>query len=351
MSFSTVRAVLERAIAARAFPAACAEVGNTTRPLWRQALGHLTYETDAQPATLDTIFDLASLTKVIATAPLVMRQSERGRLSLDDRVAGLLPAWQGADRADVNIRDLLSHASGLPAHLPLYRDHDGRAAFARAIGTTPLEYPPRTRSVYSDLGFMLLGFIIEDTAPLPAQFDAMLVQMGGIQELQFHPPAAWRTRLAPTSVDPWRGRLLVGEVEDENAAALGGAAAHAGLFGTAGAVGEYARHVLQVLGGRAGAFQTDTLRTFVTRRPDVPGSSRALGWDTMLPTSSCGTRLSASAFGHTGYTGTSLWIDPERELYVVLLTNRVHPARGNDAIAAVRRALHDAVIEDLEMHS
>ena len=348
MPFDSARSVLEQAIAAHAFPAAVVEVGDATQPRWRDAFGRLTYDGGAPQADLDTIFDLASLTKVIATAPLVMRQIERGRLALDDRVATLLPGWQGDDRADVTLRDLLAHCSGLPAHRPLFRDHAGRAAFERAIVETSLEYAPRTRSIYSDLGFMLLGFILEDVAPLPAQFDAMRLQMGGIQELQFHPPAIWRSRLAPTSVDPWRGRLLVGEVEDENAAALGGAAAHAGLFGTAGAVGACARHLLQVLAGRVGTFQADTLRTFITRRPDVPGSSRALGWDTMLPTSSCGTRLSPRSFGHTGYTGTSLWIDPERGAYVVLLTNRVHPARGNDAIAAVRPALHDAVIEDLE---
>ena len=348
MPFNHARAVLERAIAARAFPAAAAEVGIATQPVWQQAFGRLTYEPGARSAALDTVFDLASLTKVIATTPLVMRQIERGRLALDDRIGALLAGWDGDDRAAVTVRDLLSHASGLPAHLPLYREHAGRAAFQRAIAAAPLEYPPRTRSIYSDLGYMLLGFILEDAAPLPEQFDAMRQQMGPVQELQFHPPSAWHARVAPTSIDPWRGRLLIGEVEDENAAALGGAASHAGLFGTAPSVGDYARHVLQVLDGRAGAFRAETLRAFITRRTDVPGSSRALGWDTMLPTSSCGTRLSDSAFGHTGYTGTSLWIDPGRGLYVVLLTNRVHPTRGNDAIAVVRPAFHDAVVADFD---
>jgi CubicO group peptidase (beta-lactamase class C family) len=172
--------------------------------------------------------------------------------------------------------------------------------------------------------------------------------MGGLTDIQFHPPESWRVRTAPARDDDWRGRVLLGEVDDNNAWALGGAAGHAGLFGTAGAVGECARHVLQVLEGRTGAFRKDTLLTFVTRRTDVPGSSRALGWDTMLPTSSCGTRLSPRAFGHTGFTGTSLWIDPERGVYVVLLTNRVHPTIANEAIKAVRRTLHDAVIDDLD---
>jgi serine-type D-Ala-D-Ala carboxypeptidase len=157
----------------------------------------------------------------------------------------------------------------------------------------------------------------------------------------------WRTKVAPTRHDDWRSRLLVGEVDDDNAWALGGAAGHAGLFGTAQSVGECARHLLQILEGRQGAFQAQTLRTFISRRTDVPGSSRALGWDTMLPTSSCGTRLSPRAFGHVGFTGTSLWIDPDAALYVVLLTNRVHPRPDNESIKQIRPALHDAVMEEL----
>jgi CubicO group peptidase (beta-lactamase class C family) len=180
-------------------------------------------------------------------------------------------------------------------------------------------------------------------AALDVQFDALRTQMQNPEELQFRPPGIWRPRIAPTRLSEWRSRILIGEVDDDNAWALGGAAGHAGLFGTAASVGAFARHTLQVLGGRTGAFQPDTLRVFVTRR-DVAGSSRALGWDTMLPTSSCGTRMSPHAFGHTGFTGTSLWIDPDRDVYVVLLTNRVHPDGSNNAIQDVRRAVHDAVM-------
>ena len=346
-SFGTARAVLQRAVAERAFPAAVAEVGTSRQPLWREAFGHLTFDQGARAATEDTIFDLASLTKVLATTPLVMRQVERGALALDDRVSRHLPGWRGSDREAVTIRDLLAHSSGLPAHRQFYLDLRGREAFERAILDTPLEYEPRSRSVYSDLGFMLLGFILEHAAPLPELFRAMLQQMGGIQDLQFHPPDVWKKRTAPTQQNAPRGRLLIAEVDDDNTWALGGAAGQAGLFGTAGAVGECARHVLQVLDGRTGAFRRDTLETFVARQADVPGSSRALGWDTMLPTSSCGTLMSPRAFGHTGFTGTSLWIDPERDLYAVLLTNRVHPTPANDAIKSVRRGFHDAVVQDL----
>jgi CubicO group peptidase (beta-lactamase class C family) len=350
MKAPQARAVIEAAVADRAFPAAAVEIGTATDVLWREAFGRLSYEPDAAAAREDTVFDLASLTKVMATAPLVMQQVERGRLGLDDPVSRFIRAWQGEDRQLVTIRDLLSHTAGLTGHVPFYRDHTGRAAFEAAIAAHPLEYPPRSRSIYSDLGFMLLAFVLEDVgkAALPARFDALLAQMGIVEHLQFHPPPLWRRETAPTEVDPWRGRLLVAEVHDENAAALGGAAGHAGLFGTAAAVGAYARHLLQVLSGRTGAFARDTLVTFITRRTEIPGSSRALAWDTMLPTSSCGTRLSPRAFGHVGFTGTSLWVDPDRGIYMVMLTNRVHPTRANDRIKNVRPAFHDAVIADLD---
>ena len=337
--------MLAAAVASRAFPAAVIEVGTTTQPLWREAFGTLTYDRAAPATREDPIFDLASLTKVLATTALVMVQVERGALGLDDPVAQHITAWRGADRSAVTLRDLLAHCGGLAAYVPFYRDHTGREQFERAICEVPLAYPPRSKSIYSDLGFMLLGFILEGGTSLPARFAALLAQMGAIEDLQFVPPPQWRRRIAPTEFDPWRGRLLVGEVHDENTAALGGAAGQAGLFGTAAAVGECARHLLQVLDGRSGAFARHSVDLFTARRTDVPGSSRALGWDTMLPTSSCGTRMSPRAFGHTGFTGTSLWIDPDRELYVVLLTNRVNPTRANNAITRVRPAVHDAVID------
>jgi CubicO group peptidase (beta-lactamase class C family) len=349
-TFAAARSVLQRAIERHVFPAACAEVGSAAQPLWRDALGHLTYAPGAAAAREDTVFDLASLTKVLATTPLVMRHVERGVLALDDPIARYLPRWRGADREAVTLRDLLAHCSGLPAHRPFHERLRGRDTFEPAICDTPLEYPPRTSAVYSDLGFMLLGFVLEDIAPLAAQFDTVRLQMGGIQDLQFHPPALWKRRTAPTRDHAERGPL-VGEVDDDNTWALGGAAGQAGLFGTAAAVGDCARHLLQVLEGRLGAFRRETLVTFVTRRTGIPGSSRALGWDTMLSTSSCGTRMSPRAFGHTGFTGTSLWIDPERGVYVVLLTNRVHPQadeRTREGIREVRRAFHDAVMEDVQ---
>ncbi len=353
--FSAARKVVEQAITERAFPALVVEVGDATQPLWRETFGRLTFDAGAPPAAEDTVFDLASLTKVLSTTPLLMQQVERGAIALDDPVMRHITAWQrfdrgleqGSDRAAVTVRDLLAHCSGLPAYRPFFRDYRGRAEFEDAIARTPLDYIPGTASVYSDLGFMLLGFMLDDEVPLAARFDTLRAQMGIVEDLQFNPPPQWAWRTAPTEFDPWRGRLLVGDVHDENASALGGVAGHAGLFGTVAAVGASARHVLQVLDGRIGAFRRDTLELFITRRADVPGSSRALGWDTMMPTSSCGSRMSPRAFGHTGFTGTSLWIDPDRGVYAALLTNRVQPTRDNDAIKHVRPAVHDAIWEEL----
>lgn len=343
--FAAAARVIEEAVEAKAFPAAVAEVGDATRPLWREAFGRLTFEEHAPPAAEDTVFDLASLTKVLATVPMAMQQVERGAIGLDDPVRQHIAAWKEPDRAAVTIRDLLAHCSGLAGHAPLYEHYRTRAEFEHAICGSPLAYAPRTKSVYSDLGFMLLGFLLEGDSTLAARFEAVRAQMGIVEDLQFHPPRLWHPRTAPTEFDHRRGRLLIGEVHDENAWALGGAAAHAGLFGTAAAVGQSARHLLQMLAGRTGAFTRATLETFIARRTAIPDSSRALGWDTMLPTSSCGSRMSPRAFGHTGFTGTSLWIEPDRAIYVVLLTNRVHPTRENEAIKQVRPAFHDAAVE------
>jgi len=346
--FGATADLIRQAIAQRAFPGAVIEVGDPTRVLWRHAFGRLHTGSDAPETLDDTVFDLASLTKVLATTAIAMQQVERGGLGLDDPVGHHIPAWTGTDRLSVTVRDLLAHCGGLTAHIPFFRTLRGGTAFEQAICESALAYVPRSRSIYSDLGFMLLGFILGRDVAIEKRFVALQTQMGIVEDLQFTPPSVWRSRIAPTEFDAWRGRLPVGEVHDENAAALDGAAGHSGLFGTSAAVGQHARHVLQILAGRGGVFQRSTVETFVAKRADVPGSSRALGWDTMLPTSSCGRRMSVRAFGHTGFTGTSLWIDPDREIYVVFLTNRVCPSRENEGIRLVRPAVHDAVMDALE---
>lgn len=349
MRFARAHAVLDAGLAARAFPAVSVEVGRASGVLWREAAGHLHYDADAPPCTVDTIFDLASLTKVIATTTIAMRAVADDALQVDAPVATWLPEWADGPHAAVRVRHLLDHSSGLPAHSRLWELTRGPDGYRTAIHAMPLESPPGAAAVYSDLGFITLGFLLEQLTgdTLERRTTQLLGPTLGGLPLRFAPGESWRPRTARTEFDPWRARVLQGEVHDENAAALGGAAGHAGLFGTAAAVGAVARRVLETFTRDTDLGTPAAMRTMATRSA-VPGSSRALGWDTMLPTSSCGTRLSARAIGHTGFTGTSLWIDPERDLYIVLLTNRVCPTRSNDGIRAVRPRFHDAVADDLD---
>lgn len=362
--------VLEAAVAARAFPGAAAEAGTAGGAAWSFTTGTLTYEPGSAGVTPSTIYDLASLTKVIATTSIAMRLSGAGLLPLDASVSRWMPEWTAGPFASVAVRDLLEHASGLAAWLPLFQTNTGRDEYRRAIAALPPEYEPRTKSIYSDLGFIVLGHVLESVADraldelfaefraeaeLPDTLDFRPVTQAFPPSQRFGGPAvalaeagrpADTTDIAPTEFDPWRNRLAAGEVHDENAFALGGVAPHAGLFGTAADVGAFARVVLRTFGRQTALGTPARMKEFATKSR-VPRSSRALGWDTMLPASSCGARMSADAIGHTGFTGTSLWIDPARDLYFVLLTNRVHPTRENNAIRAVRREFHDALLGKL----
>ena len=346
-AIDTARRVVADAIAGSVFPAATIEVGSSDGPIWFDALGTATFDRGAAPITGATIFDLASLTKPIATTTIIVELARTGALSLDARVATFFADWRGEDREAVTVRDLLEHASGLPARL-VDLPPATRREFEYEIGTIRLEYPPRTQSIYSDLGFLLLGFLAADVAgaPLDVLFERIVessvIRLPASRDrirdpgLVYTVPPLLRTLAAPTEpmeVDPRRGRRLIGEVHDNYASALGGVAGHAGVFGTATAVGEFARAMLH--GGERVRLSTT--------RTTVPGSSRALGWDTMLPTSSCGTRMSPRAFGHVGFTGTALWIDPGRDRYFVLLTNRACGGGTLDQMRQVRRGFHDAL--------
>jgi len=358
LAIADARRIIECGVGDRIFPAAAVEVGDSRGAIWSEAFGALSFDADAPPARVETPFDLASLTKVIATTSVVLQLAAEEKLGLNEPIRDSLPDWRGADRERVTVLDLLEHASGLPARL-LDAPPSERRAFEHDICTTPLEYEPRSRSIYSDVGFILLGFLAADRAreSLEKQFDTMWMKLVGADPrvrpyddtiLTFDLPLDARRHAAPTQPlddDPRRGRLLIGEVHDAYAAALGGIAGHAGLFGTAPAVGAFAGIVLRAARGIAtGPFSPACVAIFTTRST-VPGSSRALGWDTMLPTSSCGTRMSATAFGHVGFTGTSLWIDPARDRYYVLLTNRACGGGALDDMRTLRRAFHDALAD------
>jgi beta-N-acetylhexosaminidase len=355
--------ILEAAIAQRAFPGAVLAVGRDGALVHLRAFGRLTYDESAPSARTDTVYDLASLTKVIATTTMAMILVDEGRLDLGKRVADFLPAFRGGARDQVTVERLLTHSSGLPAHLPLYLEIQGKEAYLERICATELTYAPGTQSIYSDLGVILLGEILERVAGEPLEVFARrrVFDPLGMRDTLFRPGPALLARIAPTEIDSWRGRLLRGEVHDENAYALGGIAPHAGLFGTAPDLARFAQMLLN-----GGVFEQHRVvsRGVVerfTRRATVPGSSRAIGWDTAAVTdkaerssvpgtpaySSAGSLLSARSFGHTGFTGTSMWMDPDQRFFVILLTNRVHPSRENNAIRAARADVADAVARGL----
>ncbi len=345
-----VNRLLEDFRARGAFPGGVLAVGYREKLVHLHPFGNFTHDADAGRVAGDTLYDLASLTKVVATTTMAMILVDEGRLDLDRPVQELLPGFQGPGKEAVTMRHLLSHSSGLDAVAPLYKQLRGQQAFVERIEKMDLVYPTGSRSTYSDLGVILLGEILERTAgqPLEAFVRERILAPLGMRETLFKPPAELWPRIAPTERDPWRGRLVHGEVHDENAFAMGGVAPHAGLFGTAGDLARFAQMMLNggVLDGRR-IVSRETVELF-TRKAGIPSSDRALGWDTKSAEgSSAGTLFSPRSFGHTGFTGTSMWIDPERQLYVILLTNRVHPTRDNPLIREARPAVADAVVRAL----
>lgn len=332
--------LMEAALGAGAFTGAAVEFGRGSESPLRLYLGREGYVPASPAIDEGSYFDLASLTKVMATTSVIKSLVAAKTVVLSDRIARWLTEWQGSDRESVTLTSLLTHASGLPAHLPLYQDCRGLESYVRAICRTPLSYEAEQASVYSDLGFILLAAIAERATD--RGFDELArtaMEFERADQIVFTPSDEIRSRCVTTGFDDWRGRELVGEVHDRNAHALGGVAGHAGLFGTLPAVGHFASRVMSGLRSATSDNMTGLDAHFARRTP-LAGSSRALGWDTMLPTSSCGPDLSATAIGHTGFTGTSVWIDWERGVYSVLLTNRVATDTSAAEALALRRAVH-----------
>ncbi|HEX9945327.1 MAG TPA: serine hydrolase domain-containing protein, partial [Thermoanaerobaculia bacterium] len=265
-----------------AYPGGVLAVGHQGALVHLHPFGRLSYGADAPPVTAGTLYDLASLTKVVATTTMAMILADEGRLELDQPVQKFLPGFQGPGKEAVTVRHLLTHSSGLDAVAPLYKELRGRAAFRERIEAMDLVYRPGSRSTYSDLGIILLGEILERVAgqPLEAFVRERVFEPLGMHDTMFRPPAELRPRIAPTEHDPWRGRLVQGEVHDENAFAMGGVAPHAGLFSTAGDLARFAQMLLNggILEGRR-IVSREIVELF-TRRAGIPGSDRALGWDT-----------------------------------------------------------------------
>ncbi len=349
-----VRRLLDSAVAAGAAPGAVLGVSHRgTRMFY--GTGRLGEDLPRRPDSA-TVYDLASLTKVVALTTGLMLAVDEARLGLDDPVGRLVPAFAGPGKDAVTVRHLLTHTGGLPAGRPLFRETDTRAEALALTDTTALESVPGSRYRYSDLGAIVLTQVLEAATgePLDRFVTRRVFAPLGLASMTFRPPAVWRERIAPTERDPWRGRMLRGEVHDENAARLEGVSGHAGLFGSAEDLLTFGAWLLAGVSdcGRCGPAAATppppSARSFVRRQDLPPGSSRALGWDTPSAGSSAGIRLSPTSFGHTGFTGTSIWVDPSRELVLVLLTNRVHPSRTRQGHIPLRRAVADAVAEAVD---
>ena len=347
---------LDRAVADRAFPGGILAVGYQN-DLFIHAFGKQSYDPAAKAVSPDAIYDVASLTKPV-TATLVAMQAEAGHISLDAPVGRYVPEWDAGPnpqwRGSVTLRHLLTHSSGLPGHKDYFLTvrpggKSGREVIA-SICQEALEYAPGTKTVYSDLGFILLGEILKRATGRPIDLLAsqQIFTPLGMTSTMFNPSKSLAARIVPTENDAaYRKRLLRGEVHDENAFAMGGVAGHAGLFST---VGDLAAFCQMLLNG--GSYRHErllaraTIAEFTAPNPLAAGT-RTLGWMVPTPNSSSGSYFSAGSFGHTGFTGTSMWIDPARQLFVILLTNRVHPTRENDKITSVRPAVHDGVVQAL----
>lgn len=339
----SVRAVMEKALRDSVFPGGIAVIGTRTGVVSQIAVGRVDRSESALPVDASTIWDIASLTKVVGMTTAMMQLVERGQVELDAPVQRYLPEWTGANKERVTVRQLMTHSSGLPAHRTLWLESESAEEARRIVLATPLDTLPGTRYVYSDLGAMLAGWIIERVSggPLDAYLASKVFGPLQMRDTRYHPDAAELDRTAPTEVDPWRGRHLRGEVHDENAFRLGGVSAHAGLFSTAHDLTHFAQMLLnggELFGARI--VKPQTIRDF-TRVQDVALSHRALGWETPNGTNSAGTLMQRPAFGHTGFTGTSFWVDPANDLFIIILTNRVNPTRANSRIGPVRTTIAD----------
>jgi len=338
-----------------AFPGATVAVGYGDSVVLLAAVGHYAAN-DKRPVTTETVYDLASLTKVIALTTECILLVDRGKLDLDAPVQRYVPEFRGPMKDQVTIRYLLTHSAGLVADLPLWDSTRTREAALAMVDTSPLVSPPGTRFVYSDLSAIVLMQVVERITGRP--FDQVLADDVftplRMTSTGFTPPNTWRNRIAPTEMDTFfRHRLLIGEVHDESAARLGGVSGNAGLFSTAPDLARFAQWLLDARAARTPPFAAlrrpspPVVQAFTQRQNIPPGSSRALGWDTPSENSSAGTKMGPNAFGHTGYTGTSIWFDPDRNLFIILLTNRVNPTRANTKIFQVRRRVADLVNEIL----
>jgi CubicO group peptidase (beta-lactamase class C family) len=343
---STIDRVVRRGVDAGGYPGAAVVVGRKGFSVWSRGFGSLDWTGRTRVTSQESIYDLASLTKVVATTTAIMVLYDAGKVALDAPVSRYLPEFSGGLRDQVTVHHLLTHRAGLPAGRELWRIAATPAEARAAVLASPIQCAPGSCYQYSDLGADLLGFVAEATSgqPLDVFLERHVFAKLGMTDTHFRPDPLSTVRTAPTELAPPRGYPLRGEVHDENAYALGGVAGHAGLFSTADDLSVFAQMLLD--GGVSNGVRivSDSTVALFTKRA---AGHRALGWDTCDGGVGCGQYMSERAFGHTGFTGTSLWIDPDRQMFVILLTNRVHAARArrpSKVIADVRNDLADAAV-------
>lgn len=336
---------LDSAIAKHAAPGALIAVSSHGHR-WYYGTGRLGQDDATRPDST-TLYDMASVTKVIVMTTLAIDAVREGKLGLDSLVQRYVPAFQGPHKDSVTIRHLLTHSAGLPAWRALYLQADSRAAAMALADTTPLDTLPGVRMVYSDLGIIIMTQALEGIygKRLDTLFEERVAAPFGMTSSGYLPEGPTRGRIAPTELDTaWRKRMLVGEVHDENAYRLDGVSGHAGLFSNGVDLLTFGEVFLRT-------WHVDTVvKEFARRQDVVPGSSRALGWDTAVPTGTSGHLIDSTSIGHTGFTGPSIWMDPTRDLVIVVLANRVHPTRANAlwGSMSVRGGVADRVVSGLE---
>jgi serine-type D-Ala-D-Ala carboxypeptidase len=358
--FGAAYRVLEEAIAARAFPGCAFGVLAGGEVVLKEGLGRFTFEPESPTVAPETAYDVASLTKVVATTAAAMLLVQRQQIEVDTLLGDLLPGFV-VDRApgdaarQITLRHLLAHNSGLPGYVGFFRTATSPESLLHACMKLPLEAEPGTLAEYSDPGFILLGKALEVRTgeALDSWLRREVIEPLGMSATGFCPAPVLRDAIPPTEEDTWfRHRLIQGVVQDENASVLGGVAGHAGLFSN---VADLLQFAAAIVGAEAGIspsgapnlFDAATVKRF-TQRQGPAGSSRALGWDTPSAISSAGRHFSSHSVGHLGFSGCSLWIDLEEAVAIVLLTNRTWPDRKNQLIREVRPAFHDAIREALQ---
>lgn len=375
MSFADVEREMDAAVGRRVFPGAVLLVREGTRVFYHRAFGYRSLEPEATPMHEDTIFDLSSLTKPFATSIATMLLVKEGKLRLDDRVTRFFHNFGVHGKTHITFRHLLAHCSGLPAWRPYYKEilqierHGGRINFLGSAGAKAhvyqeiqrerLEAEPGTRTLYSDLGFILVGAAIEEVTGMTLDrfCHERIFRPLGLRSTAFVDLSLLRARrlepvtemIAPTERCPWRKKILCGEADDDNAYAMGGVAGHAGLFASAKDLDTILCRVKDCYRNIGQMIPQRIVREFWTRDETVHGSTWCLGWDTPSPVgSSAGRQFSPNSVGHLGFTGTSVWLDLDADRHIILLTNRVHPERNNEQIKAFRPVIHDLIVEALE---